>query len=64
MKGKNLKRIIKFNSLKNHKKIMVSLIVVIAFLGFFLTINYGRYVKNIIEVYYLRTKNFYFNSDK
>lgn len=64
MKEKDLKRIIKFNSLKNHKKIMISLIVIITFLGFFLTINYGRYVKNIIEVYYLRTKNFYFNSDK
>lgn len=50
--------------IKSHKKIMISLVVVVTFLGLFLTINYGRYVKDIIEVYYLRTKNFYFNSDK
>lgn len=50
--------------IKSHKKIMISLVVVFAFLGLFLTLNYGRYVKDIIEVYYLRTKNFYFNSDK
>lgn len=63
MKGRKEKsKIIDF--LKNHKKVLISLIVVVTFLGFFLTINYGRYVKDIIEVYYLRTKNFYFNSDK
>lgn len=50
--------------LKNHKKIMFSLVAVITFLSFFLAINYGRYVKDIIEVYYLRTQNFYFNSNK
>ena len=49
---------------KEHKRITTCLIVVFVLLGSFLTINYGRYVKDIIEVYYLRTKNFYFTSDK
>ncbi len=56
------KKVIEF--MKNNKKIVISLVVIITFLTFFLTINYGRYVKDIIQVYYLRTKNFYFNSDK
>ena len=49
---------------KEHKRITTCLIVVFVLVGSFLTINYGRYVKDIIEVYYLRTKNFYFTSDK
>lgn len=49
---------------KEHKKITISLIVCLGFLVCFLTINYGRYVKNIIEMYYLRSQNFYFSSDK
>lgn len=49
---------------KEHKKITTCVIVVFILLGSFFTIHYGRYVKDIIEVYYLRTKNFYFSSDK
>lgn len=49
---------------KEHKKITTCVIVVFILLGSFFTIHYGRYVKDIIEVYYLRTKNFYFTSDK
>ncbi len=49
---------------KEHKKICVALIICVSILGCFITVNYGRYIKNIIEVYYLRTQNFYFTSDK
>lgn len=59
-----LKKKISFKFFKEHKRITTCLIVVFILLGSFLTINYGRYVKDIIEVYYLRTKNFYFSSDK
>jgi hypothetical protein len=53
-----------FSFFKKHKALSVSLIILSAAVASFLVVNYGRYVKNIIEVYYLRTKNFYFNSDK
>ena len=55
---------VSFKFFKKHKKLSVILILVVISLGSFFVINYGRYVKNIIEVYYLRTKNFYFTSDK
>ena len=53
-----------FGFFKKHKALAVSLIVAATAAASFLVVNYGRYVKEIIEVYYLRTKNFYFNSDK
>lgn len=49
---------------QEHKKIATCLILAFVFLGSFFVVNYGRYVKDVIEVYYLRTKNFYFTSDK
>ncbi len=66
MKGRNKekKQRNSFKFFKKHKKLSVILILVVISLGSFFVINYGRYVKNIIEVYYLRTKNFYFTSDK
>ena len=53
-----------FSFFKKHRALSVSLVMIAAVIGSFLVINYGRYVKDIIEVYYLRTKNFYFSSDK
>lgn len=53
-----------FGFFKKHKAISISLITVVMILGSFLVINYSRYVKDIVQLYYLRTKNFYFNSDK
>ncbi len=52
------------NYIKNHKKIKVLSISIISVLSFFLVINLGRYVKNVIEDYISRTQRFYFNSDK
>ena len=53
-----------FSFFKKHKSLSICLIVTILMLGTFFVINYSRYVKEVLEVYYLRTKNFYFNSDK
>ena len=52
-----------FNFFKKHKSIAFSLVVGVGFLGFILTVNYGRYVKDVIESYYLRSQNFYFTSN-
>lgn len=61
---KIVKKSVFFNFFQVHKKLATFLIIGVGFLGFFLAMNYGRYVKDIIEVYYLRSQNFYFNSDK
>ena len=53
-----------FSFFKKHKALSVCLIIGAASVASFLVVNYGRYVKEIVETYYLRTKNFYFNSDK
>ncbi|MBO7078431.1 MAG: hypothetical protein J6W64_01315, partial [Bacilli bacterium] len=53
-----------FGFFKKHKTLSISLITILMVLGSFLVINYSRYVKEIVQMYYLRTKNFYFNSDK
>ena len=53
-----------FNFFKKHKSIAFCLILGVGFVGFFFTVNYGRYVKDVIESYYLRSQNFYFSSDK
>jgi len=53
-----------FSLFKKHRALSVSLIIFATAVASFLVVNYGRYVKDIIQVYYLRTKNFYFNSDK
>lgn len=63
-KGRKVKKGISFNFFKAHKKIATLLIISIGFLGFFFASNYGRYVIDVIEVYYLRSQNFYFSSDK
>lgn len=60
----SLKKGLFFNFFKKHKAIAFSLIIGIGFAGFFLTVNYGRYVKDVIESYYLKSQNFYFSSDK
>lgn len=61
---KNLRKSVFFNFFRVHKKLATFLIISVGFLGLILTINYGRYVKDVIEVYYLRSQNFYFSSDK
>lgn len=58
------KKRIAFSFFKKHRALAVSLIIIALTVGSFLVVNYGRYVKDIIQVYYLRTKNFYFSSDK
>lgn len=58
------KKRIAFSFFKKHKSLTLGLVIIMIAVGSFLVVNYGRYVKEIIEVYYLRTKNFYFNSDK
>ncbi len=59
---KRVKRAIKF--VKEHKKLRILSITAISILSLFLIINFGRYVKTIIENYITRTQRFYFNSDK
>jgi len=58
------KKRIAFSFFKKHKSLTLSLVIIIMAVGSFLVVNYGRYVKDLVHVYYLRTKNFYFNSDK
>ncbi len=53
-----------FGFFKKHKSLSICLIAALLMLGSFLVVNYSRYVKEVVQVYYLRTKNFYFNSDK
>ena len=69
MKGKettknSTKKRLSFSFFKKHRALAVSLVIIAVAVGSFLVVNYGRYVKDIIQVYYLRTKNFYFSSDK
>ena len=49
---------------KNHKYIAICLILIVSatFLSF--AVHYSSYAYNVIRVYYLRTQNFYFNSNK
>lgn len=49
---------------RDHKKISISLIVLLSFTILVFALSYSRYVKDTIEMYYLRSQNFYFNSDK
>jgi hypothetical protein len=63
-KVKKLKKGLSFNFFKRHKKIAVCLVIGLGSLGFFFALNYGRYVVDIVEIYYLRSQNFYFSSDK
>lgn len=62
--GKKVKKRMFFNFFQTHKKIAFCLTIGLFFVAFFLTLNYGRYVKDVVEMYYLRTQNFYFSSDK
>lgn len=62
--GKKVKKRVFFSFFQTHKKVAFSLIIGISFATFFVTLNYGRYVKEIVQMYYLRTQNFYFSSDK
>lgn len=54
----------KFTFFKKHKKVAVLLICLVLFVSSFAFINYSRYVKDIVRTYYLRTKKFYFNSNR
>lgn len=60
----NLKKNAFFNFFQVHKKLATILVIGVGFVGFFLAINYGRYVKDVIQMFYLRSQNFYFSSDK
>lgn len=64
VKKKGVKKRLFFNFFQAHKKIATCLVIGVGFLGFFFAINYGRYVKDVIQLYYLRSQNFYFSSDK
>ncbi|HAB67630.1 MAG TPA: hypothetical protein DCE23_09720 [Firmicutes bacterium] len=54
----------KFTFFKKHRKIAIVLVCLVLVVSSLAFINYSRYVKNIITTYYLRTKNFYFNSNR
>lgn len=59
-----LKKSAFFGFFQVHKKLATMLVIGVSFAGFFFTINYGRYVKDVIQMFYLRSQNFYFSSDK
>lgn len=61
---KKIKKSLFFNFFRTHKKIATCLIIGVGFLAFFFMLNFGRYVKDVIESYYLKSQNFYFSSDK
>ncbi len=64
-KGKiSLKKSLFYNFFKTHKKLATVLVISVGFCVSLLAANYSRYVADIIQVYYLRTQNFYFSSDK
>ncbi len=49
---------------KSHKYIAVVLLLIVSGLFISFGIRYGQYAYNVVRVYYLRTQNFYFNSNK
>lgn len=53
-----------FGFFREHKKIRLFTIVFGVCFGSFFLINFGRYVKNIIDNHFLTTQKFYFNSNK
>ncbi|MBQ8659273.1 MAG: hypothetical protein IJ475_00335 [Bacilli bacterium] len=53
-----------FAFFREHKKIRLFTIVFGVCFGSFFLINFGRYVKNIVENHFLTTQKFYFNSNK
>ena len=53
-----------FGFFKEHKKIRLFTIVFGVCCGSFFLINFGRYVKNIVDNHFLTTQKFYFNSNK
>lgn len=59
---KRTRKALKF--LKEHKKARVFSIAFISVLSVFFLINFGRYIKDIINNYITRTQRFYFNSDR
>lgn len=61
---RNFKKSLAFNFFKKHKAIAIILVLVILGVGISFGTNFSRYAYNVIRVYYLRTQNFYFNSDK
>lgn len=58
------KKRLSFSFFKKHRALSVALIIFAVGVASFLVVNYGRYAKDYIQMYYLRTKNFYFSSDK
>ena len=49
---------------RNHKYIAVCLLLIASVALISFGIRYGRYTYNIVKVYYFRTQNFYFGSNK
>ena len=49
---------------RNHKYISIFLILIASIALISFAVNFSSYAYNIIRVYYLRTQNFYFNSNK
>lgn len=64
MKKEKIKITDKFSFFKKHKKIAVLLVCIVLFVSSLFFINYSRYVKDMVQTYYLRTKKFYFNSNR
>lgn len=53
-----------YNFYKKRKVLTILTICLILAISSILTVNYGRYVKNIVTTYFFKTQNFFFNSNK
>lgn len=53
-----------FKFIKTNRKARIFSVTIVSIATLFLIVNYGRYVKDIIDNYITRTQRFYFNSDK
>lgn len=53
-----------YSFFKKHKKIRLCTIVFGVCIGSFFLVNFGRYVKNVVNNHFLTTQKFYYNSNK
>ena len=53
-----------YNFYKKRKVLTILTICLILAISSILTVNYGRYVKDIVTTYFFKTQNFFFNSNK
>ena len=63
LKKSNLKSLF-YNFYKKRKFLTILTICLILAISSILTVNYGRYVKDIVTTYFFKTQNFFFNSNR